>query len=165
MPNARQFRAQSVFFGASCDLEDLPLNAWIIEGDALGCVQSDVERDVERDAATITAILETHRTSSWPMRMKLSTNPIPSPSDRRSEKVNAPRFGTMFPDKTGPLISARPGQAGHHAKARGGRTGLPLSHDGPDAPASPPPRDGPGMDRARGSGRPFVFANRPLTRP
>jgi len=42
---------------------------WIIEGYAFGCVQSDVERDVEHDAATITAILETPRTSSRPMAM------------------------------------------------------------------------------------------------
>jgi len=41
---------------------------WIIERDALGCVQSDVERVIERDAATITAILETPRTSRGPWR-------------------------------------------------------------------------------------------------
>jgi len=83
MPNSRQFRAQSAVFGASCDLEDLQIDAWIIEIDALGCVQSDVERD----AATMTAFLETRRTSSrsmrMPLSMKLSTNLIPTPSDRR----------------------------------------------------------------------------------
>jgi len=58
------------------------------------------------------AILATRRTSARPMRMPLSmkllTNPISPPSDRRPEKVNAPSFRTIPRDRTGPFNSERP---------------------------------------------------------